>query len=155
NAPQGDHLLISEVVTLPDEGEYIEIFNPGTAAVDLSNHYLSDNGVYHTFTSGPWSPTMTNNTDFLARFPFGTMIAPGQRLVINAGTDFQAAHNNACPDLTLANASMCNGSPVPSMVAPPNGTIGGDLGLMLSNSREMLILFCWDGQSNTVVDIDY
>jgi len=151
-----DHLLISEVATYGAADEFVEIWNPGTEAVDLSNHYISDNSAYYTLTDGVWDPDATPGTDFLAQFPPGTSIAPLEYLTISAGTDFFAAYSS-CPDFVLYSdgPAMCDGNNVPSMVDPPNGSIGTTLGSMLSNNREMIVLFCWDGQSATVADVDY
>src|SRR5437870_5090318 len=43
----GDHVLISEISVTPAAAEFIEIYNPTAAAVDLTNYYLSDNAGYH------------------------------------------------------------------------------------------------------------
>ena len=39
---QTSAVLISEIVVTPTAGEFIEIYNPNVAAVDLSNFYLTD-----------------------------------------------------------------------------------------------------------------
>lgn len=67
-----DYVLISEVFYDPpgnDEYEFIELVNPTPYAVDLSGYSISD---------------AVNPTDFedLRRFPAGTILAPGQTLVI-------------------------------------------------------------------------
>ncbi|MGB9359121.1 MAG: hypothetical protein WCC01_11250, partial [Acidimicrobiia bacterium] len=34
-----DHLLLTEIVVTPTDGEFIEIHNPTGSAIDLSNYY--------------------------------------------------------------------------------------------------------------------
>ena len=77
-----EHLLISEVATQPGEAEFIEIWNPGVNAVDLSIYYMSDNSAYYGIAAGmAWAPGGTPETDFLFGFPPGTMIGGGEVLI--------------------------------------------------------------------------
>lgn len=149
--------MISEIAVAPAAGEFIEIYNPGAAAVDLSNYYLSDNSTYHTIAAGmPWNP-ITNNpgTDFLAQFPAGTMIGPGAALVIATDPGFEMQYNK-CPDFILAAAPVaCTSGMAKAMVAPTNGDLGTAPGNMISNAREMVVLFQWDGVAPTLKDVDY
>jgi hypothetical protein len=145
-------LLISEVAVQPETHEFIEVWNPSSTAVDLSNYYLSDNSAYHTLTAGPWTPQQTPNTDFLVQFPAGTIIGANEVLVVELGTDFETAFAG-CPDFTVRSGVTCNGSAVPQMVVPANGSLGAP-GSLLSNEGEMAILFCWGGSSR-VFDVDY
>ena len=39
---QVDHVIFTEVVLTPSDGEYVEISNPTESAVDLTNYYLTD-----------------------------------------------------------------------------------------------------------------
>jgi hypothetical protein len=41
-ANAGDHLLISEFAVLPTDAEFIEIYNPTSVAIDLSDYYVTD-----------------------------------------------------------------------------------------------------------------
>jgi hypothetical protein len=150
--------LISELGVAPAGGEFIEIYNPTNAPVDLSQYYLSDNSAYHGIAAGaPWAP-VTNNvgTDFLAQFPAGTMIAPGGALVVAGDAKFEMAFGK-CPDFILAAAPLaCANGTAKAMIAPTNGGIGDKSGSLLSNDREMVILFHWNGTVNTPVeDVDY
>jgi hypothetical protein len=157
-APGGAHLRISEVSVSPGPAEFVEIENPGAEAVDLGSYYLSDNAAYFGIAAGvPWNPVTSNpGTDFLAQFPPGTMLAPGARLVIATDPGYEALYAK-CPDLFLgASPLMCAGGMVKAMVTPANGGIGDQAGTLLSNSREMLVLFHWDGVINDPVeDVDY
>ena len=39
---QVDHVIFTEVVLTPSDGEYVRISNPTSLAVDLSDYYLTD-----------------------------------------------------------------------------------------------------------------
>ena len=78
-----DKLLLSEVVVTPTAGEMVEIYNPGSSTVTLTNYYVTDatssfsslyyyNIVLQNGTSGGAS-----SSDFHARFPSGATIAAG------------------------------------------------------------------------------
>ena len=152
-----DNLLISEVGIASTQHEFLEIWNPGTDDVKLDGYYVSDNSTYHGLATGaPWEPIESvKGSDFLAHFPAGAVIKAGAYITIAAGTGFETGLMT-CPDYALGGqALMCNNQAVPAMVAPPNGSVGSQLGGMFSNSGEMAILFCWDGVSNTVKDVDY
>jgi hypothetical protein len=154
----GDHLLISEVCILPDQGEFIEVINPTTAELDLTDYYVADNSAYHKVTSGPWNPVGTEGTDFLVRFPAGTKIAAGGVLVISANpSGFETAYGK-CPNFYLNTAAApvnCGSGSVPAMLIPANGSVGENFGSLISNNREMIVVFKWDGASATVKDVDY
>jgi hypothetical protein len=154
-APAADHLLISEIGVAPPGGEFIEIYNPTSQSVDLSNYYLSDNALYRGIaTDAGWAPVLaTANTDFLARFPSGATIAPGAVVVIATDGTFETTFGK-CPNFILeANDLACANGTAKAMLAPTDGGIGTVAGL--SNDREMVILFTWDGASATVKDVDY
>lgn len=153
-----DHLVISEVAVTPNAAEFIEIYNPGNGAVDLSDYWLADNSAYHTITSGdPWAPEGTPGSDFAAKFPDGASLAGGARIVIGTHPDYSTQYN-ACPTYFIAEAPVeCMSADVP--VLEVLATVGGDPlepGTLLSNSREMLVLFRWDGVvDSNVEDVDY
>ncbi len=151
-----DHLLITELMISPEQGEFVEIWNPTAAEIDLGNYYLSDNSAYFGIANGdPWAPFGSEGSDFLARFPLGTRIGAGQVLVIAANPDFEITHGR-CADLGLhANPVHCGGDTTASLVAPENGALGNQQGL-LTNGGEMLVLFSWSGVvGEPVQDIDY
>lgn len=153
------HLLISEVALGNDAAELVEIYNPSAAAVDLSNIYLSDNSTYYRIAAGqPFAPITSNpGTDYLVRFPLGASLGPGELATVQLGTNFHAAYG-VCPDYILfqpATPIQCEGQPIAAMAVPVNGDPGTELGGMVSNAGESVVLFCWDGSSATVEDIDY
>jgi hypothetical protein len=41
------------------------------------------------------------------------------------------------------------------MNIPTNGSVGNQVGALVSNEREMIVLFRWDGSASTVQDVDY
>lgn len=152
----GDHLVISEVSVGPDAGEFVEIWNPTAATIDLTNVYLSDNSTYVDVASGgAWMP-ITNNpgTDFLVRFPDGATI-PADGVVVIGFNDTYEAQFNSCPDFYLGTAALaCGNGMVPAMIAGSGASLANTANL--SNAREMLMLFTWSGDTNqTLKDIDY
>ncbi len=158
----GDHLLISEVGIEPGGAEFIEIYNPTSAEVDLANYYLADNSAYHKVTSGPWNPQGTAGTDFLVRFPGGAKLAAGAVLVVApenaAGNASFEATFGKCPTYTMnknATPLTCASKSVLAMTIPPNGSVGDQAAALLSNEREMVVLFRWDGSASKVEDVDY
>lgn len=157
-----DHLLISEVVTLPVAGEYVEVFNPTGAAIDLSNYYLTDLSVqgaptspYHLVPTGAGFTVPTNiTTDFLVRFPQGATIAPGQAKVVAVdATAFQTTYQ-VVPDFCLRNPIQ--GSALMLNFAAGNWTAApAQTGAGLTDNGELVYVFHWDGQSDLVQDVDY
>jgi hypothetical protein len=152
-----DHLLISEVSVSPVGGEFIEIWNPTAAAVPLDNYYLSDNSTYFELAQGkPWMP-ITNNagTDFLARFPAGASIAPDAVIVVAFKAAFSTQYPGKCPTFVISTDPVtCGGMPVAVMLPTEASSITAASGL--SDTREMAVLFEWNGMANTPVkDVDY
>ena len=77
-----DHALLCEAAI--DGAEFIEIHNPTNDLIPLRNYYLSDDEDYAKlagqFGTGP-APSI-GTTDFIARFPEGAALGPGETLVI-------------------------------------------------------------------------
>lgn len=104
--PSRAGLLISEVVFnevgSDTTGEWIEIFNTGPAAIDLTNYKIGDEE----------ASLGTSATETMFQFPSGASIAPGQvQIVAVSATTFQtnygflptyetSATNASVPDLT-------------------------------------------------------
>jgi hypothetical protein len=154
--PATSHVVISEVGVAPAGGEFVEIWNPTSQAVDLSQYYLSDNALYHGIAADAAfaPPIATSGTDFLAKFPNGTMLAAGATLVVATDAVSFYAKWTKCPDLVLKVADVaCTVGTAKAMVVPTNGAIGANVGF--SNDREMLVIFKWDGAAATVKDVDY
>lgn len=151
-----DKLLLSEIVVTPTAGEMVEIYNPGSASVDLTNYYVTDATIQSTFlyyynivlqneTSGGAS-----SSDFNARFPSGATIAAGeyQTVALNGSANFFTEFGVA-PTYELLDTDGA----VPDMLEAETGSIGTDGGL--SNNGEFVVLYYWDGATDLVTDIDY
>ncbi len=147
-----DHLIFTELVLQPSQGEYVIITNPTDQAIQLGNYYLTDatdpdNGkYYYNLPSGTafWSESAS---DFLARFP-DTSLAAGASIVIGLGrrSDFETEYGTS-PDLALKEDFRSAVDGVNTIGASPYGK--------LDNTEETLILFYWDGIDSVVKDVDY
>ncbi|MEM9489460.1 MAG: lamin tail domain-containing protein, partial [Myxococcota bacterium] len=154
------HLLITEVSLSNNNREFIEIFNPGDTAVDLSDYYLSDDADYAllpgVFGAGPVPYiNVTYSFDFIVKFPDGATIAPDQVIVVAMREDgFTSAFGQA-PDYAILQAdpgiAMIDPGTLPG--AAPGLTLAGT-SAQLTNSGEGVVLFHWDGASDLVSDID-
>lgn len=151
-------LLMTEVVVTPTAGEYIEIFNPNGVVVALDDVYLTD----ATFAGGSTFyyniVTGTNAGgggfgDFLARFPAGATINPGEyQTVAIAGSDGFFTEYGINPTYELFEDGAVADA-IPDMLEGLAGSINGQGGL--TNGGEVAILFTWDGASDLVTDLDY
>ncbi len=149
-----NHLLITEVAVTPTAGEFIEIFNPTTGTVDLTNYYLTD-GIF----PGDPHPDYVNivdstdtpySSDFLARFPAGASIAASEYKIVALNSDFSTEYGFD-PDFEMSPAGVDDGDAIPDMLNGSSG-IGSNPGL--TNSGEVVILFFWDGINDLVQDVD-
>lgn len=156
----GQKLLLTEIVALPAEAEYIEIHNPGSMAVDLSNYYLADYQTYYQVVIGSL-PALNN--DFLVRFPAGATIQPGEYQTIATGGG--QCFFDACgvaggfngfgfyPTYELPRGATQSSALVPDMVEPYPASIGAQAAL--TDAGEIVVLFYWDGMTDLVSDADY
>lgn len=93
NVSASGKLLLSEVVVSPSAHEYIEIYNPGSAPIDLGNFYLADVGGTSTATTdaryfdvtAATKPTTMSANDIIARFPDGAFIRAGEYQTVSFG----------------------------------------------------------------------
>jgi hypothetical protein len=141
------HLLLSEVVMTPSVAEYVEIYNPGDAAIDLSNYYLSDRNDYFQLVTGA---LVVDPTDFVARFPDQASIGPHayQTVALRPSSDFMTTYG-VSPTYSTGTAT----APTVAMRAAFAGSLGVQLGL--TDTGEPVVLFYWDGASDLVKDVDY
>jgi hypothetical protein len=167
-----DHLLITELAVTPTDGEFVEIFNPTPDTLSLANYYLSDfvlkfegeidniNNYWHV-TDGRLIPDPNFPNDFLAHFPEGTRILPGETFVISMRDDqlfsdfWSTSLNPVAPDFELIQDG--DGDGVPGMFDPGPDLVEAEYiqpEAGLSNAREVVVLFYWDGQSDLVQDVD-
>ena len=153
STPTVDKLLLTEIVVTPTGGEYVEIHNPGTDPVDLSNYYLTDatfdggSTYYYQIVEGGGGGGGFG--DFHARFPVGATIAPGEyQTVAMIGTDFVTEYS-VQPTYELYDTDAA----IADMLEAFPGSVNGQGGL--TNGDEVVILYHWDGASDLVTDVDY
>ena len=163
----GTHLLLTEVVAGPTEAEYIEIHNPTSAPINLSNVYLTDFNDYAcvlgaTCTIPGRAVATLGSSDFVARFPDGATLAPGAYATIATGQpgDFPRLLGGQCPTYYFPRTTPSLGACTMSqpMRQTPNATaaapsIGSSAGI--TNDGEPITLFQWDGTAALVQDLDY
>ena len=150
---QADHVVFTEVVLTPSDGEYVEITNPTEVEVDLSDYYLTD---ATDNSSGKFYYKLPSNTDywsglgndFICRFPDNYLLPAGASIKISLrDSDSYQNTYGELPDLSLDNEmlnAVDGGSTKGSAAAPK-----------LGNANETLVLFYWDGSSSIVKDVDY
>ncbi len=154
-AQNTSHLVLTEIALSTNKREFIEIYNPGTTAQDLSNYYLSDDSDYAllpgTFGAGP-APYINATYDFIGKFPDGASIAAGGVAVVAMRYQgFEEKYGQA-PDfafLEVTDASKAMVDPGTDAGAQLIGT-----NVQLSNDSEGIVLFYWDGESDLVADVD-
>jgi hypothetical protein len=137
-------LVISEVlyneVGSTTSGEWIEIYNNGNAAIDLSNYKIGDEE-----TSGG-----TGTTEGMFQFPAGASIGPGAvQIVAGAADQFFTVYgflptyevqgaNAAIPNLTVFSSWDPDGNQL-------NMSNTNDQALILSPSNEVVDALSWGG----------
>jgi cysteine-rich repeat protein len=155
--PAAGHLLVTEVVSRPSGAEMIEIANMGRFPVILSDYLLSDSHLYYKVASGSF--TTASGSDFAARFPEGSAIAPGGYVVValanasGGSASFEATYGRK-PDFELrptANGAAGDAS-VPDMEPAHAGSIGATASL--TDAGEPVVLFFWR-TGPLVSDVDY
>jgi hypothetical protein len=154
-----DHLLISEIAAAPGTAEFFEIWNPTSAAIALDDYYVSDNATYYGIaTAQSWNPPTSNpGTDFLVRFPAGASIPAGGVYTVALTRSFEATYGRCASAITDTTPFTCaDGRSSAPMIVPTNGGLDPThLGTLLSDAREMIVLFHWDGVATAVRDVDY
>jgi hypothetical protein len=130
--------------------------------VELRDYYL-----YNATSSTATPPTYCYNLpkgagfyaasqeDFVVRFPLGARIEPGQWLTVAVRGNGYAARYGKKPDYYILEPSP--GDPAKPMDEAAAGSVdrtSTNAG-RLTNGREDLVLFSWDGFSDLVTDVDY
>jgi hypothetical protein len=151
-------LLISEIVVTPTSGEFVEIHNPNTFPVDLSDYYITDatyaggGTYYYQIVEGGGGGGGFG--DWHARFPDGAMIGPDEfQTVAFVGDSTFFVEYGVLPTYELFEDGYAVPSDVPDMREAFTGSINGQGGL--TNGDEVVILYYWDGMSDLVEDVDY
>ena len=150
---QADHIVFSEIVLTPSDGEYVEITNPTDNDIDMSDYYLTDatdtvlEKVYHKIATGAdyWSGL---SSDFICRFPSGYSLPAGSSIKVSLrDNDSYVSTYGESADLSLDDDMLdaVDGSSTKGTAAAPK----------LHNTSETLVLFYWDGTSSMVKDVDY
>ena len=154
-----DHLIFNRITIIPDNAEFVSIYNPTEQTINLSDYYITDNPSSIDYYNLPedtnsgaidnWSVTPFH---FIARFPSGVTIDPSESLILSFHTDeiFNSYYGYS-PDLSLFEDMLDLNE---------SGTISCDADAcpalnLIDDSQEALILFYWDQQSNIVKDVDY
>jgi endonuclease I len=173
-ADVGD-LLISEVVVTPTNAEFIEIYNSGATAVDLSNVYLTDatfiggGGTYYwQIVNGSGAGGGGGFNDFHARFPDTAMIAAGayQTISITGSTNFLNVYGfnptyELYEDAITADSVDDMREAFTDSIASPTNTIAAEKCAFGNpcpselSSGEVAILYSWNGSTDLVQDLDY
>ena len=140
-----DHLLLTRVVTQPDEAESISIYNPTDSLIDLTNYYICDDEEYYKMqTEGNMSPS-SSISGFTAQFP-ALSIESGETLTIVLHENYRDFYG----ENFIANLIMFGLS---------DNSLTGSIGFgnnKIKESSELIILFYWEGNSNSPIqDIDY
>jgi hypothetical protein len=152
------HLLISEIVTRPSGAEMIEIVNPTSLTIDLTDYWISDSHLYEQIASGGFSTA--SGSDFAARFPPASQIGPGEYRTISlanasgGSTSFSDVYGLK-PDFELRPTAhgAVNDGDVPDMLSSdPSASIGTNASL--TDSGEPVVLFFLSDGAR-VYDVDY
>lgn len=170
---RANHLVISEVVVTPTPAESIEVWNPTSTAISLSNVWLynatfvADGGTSCFYQLAPTGGACgTTFNDFNLRFPAGASIAPGEFQTIaltgaanycgffsclSSRPTYEVAATGFADDPLVANMLGDFDSRAVVFVSPDGGSGQG----LLSNGGEDAVLYSWDGVASTVQDVDY
>lgn len=140
-------LLLSEAVATPTSDEFLEIYNPTGAAIDLTDYYLSDDADYALLpgATGDGPAPSIASSDFIAQFPNGTSIAAGGVAVIAFDGDAFATSFGFAADFEIFGTDAGTADMIGTNVGASAG---------LTNSGENAVLFTWDGSSDLVTDVD-
>ena len=132
--------------------EWFEIYNTGTLPFDLSGYAAGDGT----------NPTNTSTGEGMGVFPPGTMIQPGQVMVIAANANGFSAFYGFLPDFEFANSTstMGNHPLVPDLPQKADWGIstgslgiangGDDIGILTPESTSLSFTFIDGGNHGTV-----
>ena len=151
-----DQLYLSKIVVGKggsNESEKIEIFNPTSESVDISNYYISNFSSFDLCdpNDGPCDVTFK---EFIAGFPVGLTIEPNQSLTIGLHDEemFEDYYDEASDQtLFLSNMNSCsNSGSTIGMVLVDNFDIN-----LLKQSKGSFYLLEWDSNNSVFNEIDF
>ncbi len=135
------HVLLTEVQVVAGAAEFIELWNPTTQEIKLSEYYLTD---LVDYWKTPGGTTASVAGDFRVRFPPGASLASQQVLTVALEEDEFTTTYGKSPDYAIDATSGPR--------AFVNRSVNG--AATLTDSGEYLALFYWDGESDLVRDVD-
>ena len=171
--PRANHLVITEVVVTPTPGESIEVWNPTSATISLTNTWLynatfiADGGTSCGYQLAPTAGACgAAFNDFNLRFPTGASIAPGefQTIALTGASNYCGFFSclSSRPTYEVAATGFPDDPLVANMLGDFDNravvfvaTDGGSGQGLLSNAGEEAVLYSWDGFTSTVQDVDY
>ena len=151
-----DQLYLSKIVVGKggsNESEKIEIFNPTSESVDISNYFISNFSSFDLCdpNDGPCDVTFK---EFIAGFPVGLTIEPNQSLTIGLHDEemFEDYYDEASDQtLFLSNMNSCsNSGSTIGMVLVDNFDIN-----LLKQSKGSFYLLEWDSNNSVFNEIDF
>lgn len=158
--PAATPLLLTEVAVSPDGAEFVEVFNPGAQPVRLDGVYLTD----ATFARGGerYPHIVTGKGagggsygDFHAIFPPGAILGAQEAatIAIDGSRSFRDRYG------VLPTYELLEDDPAPDTVPDMRPARVGSISIFgdtdLEDGGEVLVLYCWDGLSDRVADLDY
>jgi len=160
----GLHLLITEVgwrgvnsslATWNDSTEFIEIYNPCTHSIDLSNYYLSDVNGYSALPVNGTIDLATSTTDFAFKFPYGSYIPAGGVIVVAVDGGWFKRYTGLDANFMFFNrAGGVPTTAIPMIDVGANKGGGYPAFGHFTNSAEFVWLFQWDGICDLICDVD-
>lgn len=140
------HLLITEIASDGGTNEFIEIWNPSNQDVNLGKYYLSDFVEYWKY---PTRTLTTVSNDFLIGFPDDAVLASNQVMVVAlTAAGFSARYGR--PADYAVDSDVGASRPVRYRLA---SNVVGQLP-SITDGGEYVALFYWDGESDTIKDVD-
>ena len=151
-----DQLYLSKIVVGKggsNESEKIEIFNPTTESIDISNYYISNFSSYDLCDPND-EPCDVTFKEFIAGFPVGLTIEPNQSLTIGLHDEemFEDYYDEASDQtLFLSNMNSCsNSGSTIGIVLVDNFDIN-----LLKQSKGSFYLLDWDSNNSVFNEIDF
>ncbi len=165
-APTASHLVITEVAPRgfgtgagSDSSEYVEIYNPTPNTVSLDHYYISDDIGYYKIVNGLYPAA--NTSDYALKFPAGLTLFPGRTILLCVTKAGYASSGGFVGGAAQHFLEMkdSNANPADDMVimTPASSFLvtGGMFTNPSATGGEWVVLYCWNGVSDLVCDVDY